>query len=215
MENNVQAIYKAISNISNDLLTGISKGQKNVQQGFMFRGIDSVYNALAPALVTHGLLIIPRMTERTVTERVTKNGGVLFYVTVKAEFDFIAVSDGSKLTVSTYGEAMDSGDKATNKAMSIAYKYAAFQTFCIPTEDNSLDPDATTHKDVQPELPNDARQYIDSVHMLETMESIKSAWLVMNEKYAKNEYVMSHINDATNRRKKEITQPSEVKKDAA
>lgn len=57
--------------------------------------------------------------------------------------------DGSIHTVTTYGEAMDSGDKATNKAMSIAYKYAAFQAFCIPTEETAIDADAETHQ-VQP-----------------------------------------------------------------
>lgn len=138
-------VYKAISGVSNELLSGIAKGSKNQQQGFMFRGIDAVYNALAPALVKHELLILPRMISRESTERTTKNGGVLFYVTVEAEFDFISTEDGSKHTVKTYGEAMDSGDKATNKAMSIAYKYAAFQAFCIPTEETSIDADATTH----------------------------------------------------------------------
>lgn len=139
-------VYEAINNISNDLLTGIEKTAKNQHQGFMFRGIDAVYNALAPALVEHKLVILPRMTERTVEERKNARGGALFYVTVKAEFDFVSSEDGSKHTVTTYGEAMDSGDKATNKAMSIAYKYAAFQTFCIPTEDTTNDPDSETHE---------------------------------------------------------------------
>ena len=43
------------------------------------------------------------------------------------------------------GEGMDSGDKATNKAMAIAYKYACFQTFCIPTEEMK-DPDSECHE---------------------------------------------------------------------
>lgn len=138
-------VYKAISEVSGEMLAGIAKDRKNQQQGFMFRGIDAVYNALAPALVKHGLLILPRITSRTVTERATKSGGALFYVVVEAEFDFVSTEDGSKHTVKTYGEAMDSGDKATNKAMSIAYKYAAFQAFCIPTEDTAIDADATAH----------------------------------------------------------------------
>ncbi|MEQ5126447.1 ERF family protein [Providencia alcalifaciens] len=143
-------VYKAISNVAKELAeTGIKKESENKQQGFMFRSIDAVYNALAPALVKHGLLILPRMINRTVTERVTQRGGVLIYVTVKAEFDFISTKDGSKHTVVTYGEAMDSGDKATNKAMSIAYKYAAFQAFCIPTEETAIDADAEVH-DVAP-----------------------------------------------------------------
>lgn len=149
------SVYKAISAVAKDLAqAGISKSSKNAQQGFMFRGIDAVYNALAPSLVEHGLLILPRIIDRVVTERATQKGGVLFYVVVKAEFDFVAVEDGSKHTVTMYGEAMDSGDKATNKAMSIAYKYAAFQAFCIPTEETAIDADAEVHS-VAPRSPDD------------------------------------------------------------
>ncbi|HEK0449966.1 TPA: ERF family protein [Proteus mirabilis] len=148
------AVYKAISNVAREMAeTGIKKGSVNQQQGFMFRGIDAVYNALAPALVKHGLLILPRIIERTVTERQTQRGSLLFYVVVKAEFEFVSVEDGSKHTVVTYGEAMDSGNKATNKAMSIAYKYAAFQTFCIPTEETAIDADAEVHN-VAPRTPD-------------------------------------------------------------
>ncbi|UGV23787.1 ERF family protein [Hafnia phage Pocitis76] len=142
----MSAVYKAISAVAKDMSeVGISKDKRNQQQGFQFRGIDDVYNALSPALVKHGLVILPRIIERTVTERTTAKGGVLFYVVVKAEFDFVAIEDDSKHTVTTYGEAMDSGDKATNKAMSIAYKYAAFQAFCIPTEETAQDPDSQVH----------------------------------------------------------------------
>ena len=143
-------VYEAISAGAREMATtGISKDRTNTQQNFKFRGIDQVYNALAPALVNHGLLILPRITERTVTERTTPKGTVLFYVVVKAEFDFVSTKDGSVHTVVTYGEAMDSGDKATNKAMSIAYKYAAFQAFCIPTEETAIDADAEIHH-IQP-----------------------------------------------------------------
>ena len=144
-------VYQAIGAVSADMATtGIAKGRKNEQQGYKFRGIDEVFNALAPSLVRNGLVILPRMVGRTVTERTTQKGGVLFYVVVDAEFDFVATEDGSKHTIRTFGEAMDSGDKATNKAMSAAYKYAAFQAFCIPTEGDN-DADATTH-DVAPRV---------------------------------------------------------------
>lgn len=140
-------VYKAINAVQDELAQiGISKSSKNQQQGFMFRGIDAVYNTLSPLLAKHKLLILPRCLTRESTERVTAKGGALFYVTVQAEFDFVSAMDGSKHTVSMFGEAMDSGDKATNKAMSIAYKYAAFQAFCIPTEETSSDPDAETHQ---------------------------------------------------------------------
>ena len=128
-------IYKAINAVQADLaISGISKDRKNAMQGYSFRGIDDVYNALSPLLAKHGLCILPRILNRICEERHTAKGGIIFYVTVEAEFDFVSAEDGSKHIVRTFGEAMDSADKATNKAMSAAYKYAAFQAFAIPTE---------------------------------------------------------------------------------
>ncbi len=142
-------IYQAINAVQAELAaTGISKDRRNQQQGYNFRGIDDVYNALAPLLSKHKLCILPRILSRECTERQTQRGGVLFYVVVEAEFDLIASEDGSKHTIRTFGEAMDSADKATNKAMSAAYKYAAMQAFAIPTEGDN-DADAVT-PDVAP-----------------------------------------------------------------
>lgn len=134
----INAVQAALSKI------GISKSRTNQQQGYKFRGIDEVYSAISPLLAEHGLCILPRVLSRHCDERVNAKGTTLFYVTVEAEFDFVSAEDGSTHTVKTFGEAMDSGDKATNKAMSAAYKYAAFQAFCIPTEGDN-DADATTH----------------------------------------------------------------------
>jgi hypothetical protein len=140
------SVYKAINAVQSDLAkTGISKDSTNTFDNYKFRGIDAVYNALSPLLARHGLCILPRMISRSCEERQSAKGGALFYVTVEAEFDFVCAEDGSKHTVKTYGEAMDRGDKATNKAMSAAYKYAAFQTFAIPTEGDN-DADAQTHE---------------------------------------------------------------------
>lgn len=146
---NVPEVYNAICAVMSDIgQTGISKARKNQQQGYNFRGIDDVYNELNALLSKHSLVIVPRILTRDVAERQTQKGGALFYVTVEAEFDLISAKDGSKHTVRTLGEAMDSGDKATNKAMSAAYKYAAMMVFCIPTEGDN-DADLTTH-DVAP-----------------------------------------------------------------
>lgn len=139
-------VYQAINKVQAALaIEGISKDRSNQQQGYKFRGIDDVYNAMAPLLAKHGLCILPRVTSRECVERVNAKGTALFYVTVAVDFDFVCAEDGSKHTVSTYGEAMDSGDKATNKAMSAAYKYACMQAFSIPTEGDN-DADATTHE---------------------------------------------------------------------
>lgn len=146
-------VYQAIAAVSAQLAKdGIGKSRENKQQGFKFRGIDETLNALAPVLSSHGLVVLPRMLTRQITERESRNGGVLFSVVVEAEFDFVAAEDGSMHTVRTFGEAMDSGDKATNKAMSIAYKYAAFLAFCIPVEGMAADADETVHS-VKPSKP--------------------------------------------------------------
>lgn len=136
------SVYAKIAAVQGELAkVGIAKNRRNQQgSGYNFRGIDDVYAALSPLLASNGLVIVPRVMERECIERTSKNGGALFYVTVYAEFDFISADDGSVHTAATFGEAMDSGDKATNKAMSAAYKYAAFMTFAIPTEgDNDAD----------------------------------------------------------------------------
>ena len=142
-------VYQAIASVAATMAeSGIAKARKNQAQGYSFRGIDDVYNALGPVLARNGLVVLPRTLSRECIERQTSKGAPLFYVTVEVEFDFVSAEDGSKHTVKTFGEAMDSADKATNKAMSAAYKYAAMQAFCIPTEGDN-DADAHTH-DVAP-----------------------------------------------------------------
>lgn len=137
-------VYSAIAAVTAEIAKeGIAKSRKNEQQGYKFRGIDDVLNALAPLLSKHKLCVLPRMLTRHMTERTNSKGNPLFFVTVEAEFDFVSAEDGTAHVVRTFGEAMDSADKATNKAMSAAYKYAALLTFSIPTEG---DADATTHE---------------------------------------------------------------------
>ena len=150
----VSRVYAAIAAVSFELSkTGIAKDRKNAQQGYSFRGIDEVFNALAPLLAKHQLVILPRILTRACTERLSKSGTAQFFVVVEAEFDFVSAVDGSVHTVRTFGEAQDSADKATNKAMSAAYKYAAFQAFCIPTEGDN-DADATTPEPTAAKVPD-------------------------------------------------------------
>lgn len=125
---------------------GLAKDRDNKQQGYKFRGIDDVYNSLSNYLVGAGLVIVPHVRRRETTERQSRQGGALIYTTVEVEYEFISSTDGSRIIVGPiHGEAMDSGDKSTNKAMSAAYKYLCLQTFCIPTEGDN-DADASTHE---------------------------------------------------------------------
>jgi hypothetical protein len=138
----MSTIFEAIPAILADV-EAISKNRRNQQQGYQFRGIDDVYNAVHPLLAKHKVFPTCEIVSREVTERETKNGGVLFYVNIKAKYTLWA-SDGSNVVTEAWGEAMDSGDKASNKAMSAAYKYALFQLLCIPTE--AVDSEQETHE---------------------------------------------------------------------
>lgn len=129
----------------------IQKAKKNAQQGFMYRGVDDVMNALQPLLHKHGVFIVPEVLEQKREERQTNKGGNLIYSVCTIKYTFYA-SDGSFITAVVVGEGMDSGDKATNKAMAIAFKYACFQVFCIPTEEMK-DPDADTP---EPSMPKES-----------------------------------------------------------
>ena len=134
-------VYGAIAAVMAEISsTGVAKARENRQQGYVFRGIDDMYNALSGPLSRAKLVIIPRVISRDCQERQSAKGTPIFVVTVHVEFDIVSADDGSKHTAMTYGEAMDSADKATNKAMSAAWKYMAMELFCVPTDgDNDAD----------------------------------------------------------------------------
>lgn len=113
------------------------------KQMYKFRGIDAVYNALNPVMSELGLFICPEVLEQTREERRTSSGGALIYSILKVRFTMYA-PDGSSVSCVVIGEGMDSGDKASNKAMSVALKYACFELFMIPTEE-MIDPDGEVH----------------------------------------------------------------------
>lgn len=136
-------IYETIALVMGEI-GAIGKNDQNEQQKFMYRGIDAVMNAINPALIKYNLFIVPEVLEQIREERQTRSGGNLIYSICKIKYTFYA-EDGSSISATVIGEGMDSGDKATNKAMSIAFKYACFQVFCIPTEE-MVDPDAECHE---------------------------------------------------------------------
>ena len=136
-------IYSAIAAVMRET-SAISKARQNQQQRFNFRGIDDVMNELHPTLAKCGVFIVPEVLDEERSEGKTKSGGLMFYTRQKIKFSFYA-EDGSHVDSVVIGEAMDTGDKASNKALSIGFKYACLQVFCIPTEDEK-DPDAQSHE---------------------------------------------------------------------
>jgi len=126
-------IYKAISNVMKDV-GAVSKDSENSFDHYKFRGIEAVMNALSPAMVKNNVFVTPEVLEQTREERQNAKGGMMMYTILKVKYTFYT-DDGSSIETVVIGEAMDRSDKSTNKAMSAAFKYACFQTFCIPTEE--------------------------------------------------------------------------------
>ena len=126
-------IYEAICGVMEDV-GAVKKTDRNEFDKYMYRGIDAVMNALQPAMIKHHVFVTPEVVEQTREDRIGKNGSPLIYSVTKVKYTFYT-DDGSSVSALVIGEAMDRGDKSMNKAMSAAFKYACFQTFCIPTEE--------------------------------------------------------------------------------
>ncbi len=119
----------------------VEKEKTNQQQGFKYRGIDDVLNSLHKAFSEHGVYIRVAEIKTALREQhTTAKGGILFYSINDYKFLFTA-SDGTFVEAWGRGEAMDSADKSSNKAISVALKYCLMQMFLIPTEEEK-DPDA-------------------------------------------------------------------------
>ena len=157
-----EKIYSAIHGVISDI-GAITKEKKNTQGGYMYRGVDDVMNALQPALIKNKLFIVPTVKNEQREERASKSGGTVLYTRLTVEFRFFA-EDGSNIVATVIGEAMDSGDKATNKALSVAYKYACFQVFCIPTDEAD---------DADREEPQPETLYVDSTKITVLREKLK------------------------------------------
>lgn len=182
-------IYESITKIMNDVPI-IKKKKQNSSQGFMYRGIEDVMNTIHPLLAKYKVFVVPQMLEQTREERTTTKGGTLLYSICKIKFIFYA-EDGSFIEAITTGEGMDSGDKATNKAMAIALKYAFFQVFCIPT--GMIDPDLDSHsvgeKKIDKKIETALRESIsknnipddDVIKQLKEMEHEKLSDLTISE----------------------------------
>lgn len=134
-------IFESIASVQADVdFIGKDK-QTTSGSRFNYRGVDQVLNTLHPLFAKHKVFAVPNVLEIITREqRRTQSGGEVTYQVVKVQYTFYA-EDGTSLSAVVIGEAMDSGDKVSNKCMSVAYKYACFQVLSIPTEETTADPD--------------------------------------------------------------------------
>jgi len=162
-----RGVYQMISDVTASLSkVGMSKEGVNEYDKYNFRGIDQIYNVLGPIISEVGLVIIPNVLSRSQEVRKGAKDQNLSYVVVEVKYTLCSSEDGSTVDVVIPGEAMDRSDKATTKAMSAAYKYMVFQTFCPPLEPGSVDdPDAES-----PEIGNSTGRVPKPVAMIAAEE---------------------------------------------
>lgn len=145
-----QMIHDAMVAIMKDT-DAIAKDQRNAAQGFNFRGIDQVYDALHPVFAKHGVFLLTEVLDHQKVEKQTRNGGLALHHFLTVKFRFVA-RDGSSVESILLGEAADSGDKGINKCLSIALKYCLFQALLIPLADD-CDPDKHATEFAKPTQP--------------------------------------------------------------
>lgn len=126
-------IYRKLADINKEIGV-VEKNRRNEAQRFMFRGIDDVMNNLHPLFAKHEVFITTEIIEHKAESVQTSRGAQMRYTFLKVKYTFMT-TDGSSVEILTCGEAADTGDKGTPKALSIALKYALLQLFLIPTEE--------------------------------------------------------------------------------
>jgi hypothetical protein len=192
--NTAPAIYGAIAAIMGSV-GPIGKDRENKQQNYSFRGVDDVYQALQALMAKHGVFTTAEILADRTEERTTSRGSALIYRVLKIRWWFWA-PDGSCVYTDTIGEGMDSGDKASNKAMSVSHKYALLQVFCIPTEE-AKDPE-NDHHEVEPPSRETRRQTYhppqDDIPPADMSENFSSAPRFLPDETSKaNKWVKDNI----------------------
>ena len=133
-------LVEKLTQISNDA-GFVAKTGKNASQGFNFRGIDAVVNALAVGMRSSRVVVYPTVLDYQYEQiAVGQNKALVGHVRLEVRYTFTDGVDSISAVVA--GEAMDSGDKATAKAMSVAFRTALLQVFFLPTDEKDPDEDS-------------------------------------------------------------------------
>lgn len=172
------SVVEALSAVMDDVRS-VRKGDRNTQHGYVFRGVDAVVNAVGPALRAHKVIVVPdvRSVEYATVE-VGQKRTLMGHVRVVVAYTFHGPG-GDVVTCSAAGEAMDSGDKATPKAMSVAFRTALLQALCLPTDE--ADPDSASYdrSDVEDTPPKPTIPSVDKaisrLAELDTAEALDGA----------------------------------------
>jgi hypothetical protein len=143
-------VWEAVAEVTRRIGVVPKSRETTGGERYNFRGIDEALEALHPILGDVGLVLLPgEVVERERETRQTAKGGTLNVCHLRVRYTMVG-PDGSMMTGEAWGEAGDSGDKATQKAASQSYKTFVFQAFSIPTRDSARDEPDAVHEESRP-----------------------------------------------------------------
>lgn len=146
------SIHQALNAVM-EAVGAVGKKDRNEQQHFSFRGVDAVVNAVSPWLRVHGVVVVPEVVDSTygtVSVGSGERSRQMGHVVLTVRYHFYGPA-GDSVEATVLGEAFDAGDKATPKAMSVAFRTALLQTLALPTDEP--DPDSQTYERAAPPPP--------------------------------------------------------------
>jgi hypothetical protein len=120
----------------------VSKGDRRDDVGgrYNFRGVDRVVNAVGPALRRHGVLVLPtRILSVDYREARTAKGSVMQDCTVRVQWTVRGPAGDDLPAMESAGQATDTQDKSTAKAISVAQRVLFLSALHIPTQDPDVD----------------------------------------------------------------------------
>lgn len=154
----------------------VRKGETNRGQGFKFRGIDAVVNAVHPIMARHGVGIVPEV--RSVEyENVEVGAKRTVMVSCRIVLAVTFYAGDSEVTTVVAAESMDAGDKATAKAHSVALRTALLQTLLLPTDEADPDHDLYERRKAEPVDPDMSAQILmDRIAEAGSVDELRAVW---------------------------------------
>jgi ERF superfamily len=171
---NIPSIHAALTAVKRDV-NPVGKKERNTQQGFNYRGIDSVVNAVSPALAQHGVITVPQVLGDLTYETVEigSKRTPMAHVVAMVKYSFYGPA-GDHVDAVVFSEAMDSGDKAVAKMMSVAYRIALLQVLSLPTDE--ADPDSQSYERASQPAKPDLQELVTQAANLTTLDELRKFW---------------------------------------
>lgn len=199
----IEALSAAMAEVQ-----AVGKNSRNLEQGYNFRGVDAVVNAVGPVLRKHGVLALPMLQEASYRDVRTTKDKPARECTVRVRYRFYGPA-GDFVEAEVPGESMDFSDKGAAKAMSVAYRIVLLQALCIPTDEP--DPDSQSYERSSEAGSPEAIELFAAIMDAKTKSQLRAAWEAVRDARGEGrigEREAVQLNNHVKRRQSEVTDDS-------